>query len=251
MSTVKILGGMAAPRSITFVSSDRISQAVFNDNGKISTTVTPLPKFIQLILNNQNWYIPRTLRMMALMPNLLNPKKMIGFLALIVGMVLGQIHKSLQPAGLNESTLHWSIKLAIFALVMGGALFIVNKKIATWHAAEHMACWAYEKYESCDINLIAGEDRFHPKCGTRIVVPLMIAIGLANLIAGSHILVSVALILVAHEFVFRIDKGIGFDNIPVFSQISEWTQRNIVTRDPGTDELRTAQQALIGLLDPK
>jgi len=136
--------------------------------------------------------------------------------------------------------LQWFIIFAWLSLV----LFLPMRKIAKWHAAEHMAIYAYTRLGSTDLAIIRRMKWVNDLCGTRFLAIFVFAWIFAPLLTMVFYPSSVVwwwLILVGTGFIMeKYFKGKPF---AVF--ISRLIQHFFTTKEPDECALRTAQAAMI------
>ena len=160
--------------------------------------------------------------------------------------------QTLDKAHLDKSD---ALRLVIFTftlLVIELAFFVVAfvtiRRLASWHGAEHMAFASYERGR-LEIEDIAKENRVSPKCGGRLFLPLFLAAAIAIYISKHLNISSLFILPFFYELVLQIDGRKGFDKIPPFAQASILLQRYFTTKQPGMIEMKTAQTALLALVN--
>lgn len=248
---VTILGGASWIRRISIMSSHYVATARASYDGSITCVVRSRSRLANFFRRHPQLPVPKIIRMLLFLLEGLGffGKVFVGFL--LCDALFSKYVPAL-PAPTPPSDVLLSDLLYVQALFMiavcAPILYFVHRLVATWHGAEHMAIAAYERTRSSDLQMIAVQDRVHPKCGGRIMLPYLTATFLVTIV-GYYIPLPLLLILVIHlELLLQLDARIGFDRIPVFSHASTLLQRHITTRDPGDLELRTAQCALQELL---
>ncbi|OHA04517.1 MAG: hypothetical protein A2934_02290 [Candidatus Sungbacteria bacterium RIFCSPLOWO2_01_FULL_47_10] len=257
---INIIGGRSLPRRISFISEKYVAEAICKKTGEITTTVRILPTYLTALLRKSSFPIPKILQLIAFAFGLMSTKTKVlatGYFAvmLFVGMRLEKFSTRIQTIDTSNLDKHDAQKLAIFSfalividLVFLIAAFIFIRKLASWHGAEHMAFAAYE-HGHLEIEDIAKENQVSPKCGGRLFLPLILVAAISIYIA-KHINVSSLLISpIFYELILWVDKRTGFDKIPPFKQASILLQHHLTTRRPGVIEIKTAQAALLTLLD--
>jgi uncharacterized protein YqhQ len=137
------------------------------------------------------------------------------------------------------------VNLSVITMMMA----YTRQYIATWHGAEHKTIASYENNGSIEIEDIKKESRINDKCGGRLFLPLIVGMSSANFIAKKLGVNTAIVNLALMELVLWIDTLIGWDKIPITSQVSRWLQKHITTREPGEIELHTAQFAFQKLID--
>jgi hypothetical protein len=255
---VKIIGGRSAHRQISFLSTEFSVTAICNQDNTITCKVKPLPCMVSFLYRHKRLPLPGIIRLLLVM---FAGAKVKG------RIVLGLMFLSLFLSAWVEIQLI-PPKMAVPQLIspwfFGGLMLLLAwlifwllprglRRVATWHAAEHMTIAAYDKSGAADLEVIAVQDRVHPKCGGRLALPFLASGLLVLLFAfkapANWFLVSVMLgDLALLEAVLLIDRLIGWDRIPVAAQTSRLLQRYVTTRQPGELELRTAQRAMLELI---
>jgi len=256
--SIKILGGHSQCREISISSVEFVSTAKCDENGKITCQVKSYPPVIAFLRRHRRWPIPGLIRLMIVIGSQFNGKqRWLYFTTPISMLIIAWTQRFLFPANLKISQVvsPWQLWVDSLILVVILIALLGRKKesFTTWHGAEHMVIGAYDRYGSTELEIIAKQDRFHPKCGGRLLLPFVIVfvVGLslstraqANLFFGTLLFWEVVLV----ELVLLVDRLIGWDKIPITAQASWLLQRYVTTRQPGELELRTAQTALIELL---
>lgn len=111
-----------------------------------------------------------------------------------------------------------------------------------------MAIATYNRTGSTDIEDIAKESPVHDKCGTRLYLPIMAGMIIAEFVAKnfgvSHVITPLAILL----GVLWMDSLIGWDKIPGISHAARLIQKHITTCVPKEQELLTAQRAMQELI---
>ncbi len=234
--SLNILGGSSTVGSISITSDEFCSTARYSKRtGKISYKVKPLPRLVKFVLKAEKRYlIPQTLKLLAFFIGNLKLRDLIFISALIC------------VVRLLESELRGKIagsQIIILTTVWLVLLLFVKIKIAGFHGAEHMAIAAYERNESTDLCSVNKESPINPKCGGRMALPLALTV-LVLIYFNLHW----SFFILSTEAMLWIDKKIGFDKIPIFSQSSILLQRYITTAYPTEHQTRTAQIAMIALI---
>lgn len=259
---MKIIGGKSTARRISILSEEFVSTARSNEDGNVTCKVkrhSPLSRFLY---RNENLPMPKFVRMVLFFADSMTKKGWVflGLYVLIValmekyllsGSLLLTLAGKYQP-GLLDTSSASSFSFLLFSamcvtLTAMGVTY-TQRRIASWHGAEHMAIAAYTRTGSIEIRDIARECPVNDKCGGRLVLPLLVgavvAVIAADILAVSTVITYVAML----ESVMWIDSLKGWDKIPGTSQASHLLQKWITTCEPGAQELRTAQLALRELI---
>ncbi|MBI4098447.1 MAG: DUF1385 domain-containing protein [Candidatus Magasanikbacteria bacterium] len=257
MQPVKIVAGMSARGRITLCSDTFIATARLDKDGDISCETERLAPVTRFFLKNKRLPIPQLVRIVLLFADGIGKKGLLFSLlflgsCVLVGMVTGlwlrANYPPPSPAAISvrapSDQFLWVINVIIY---IGGLLYI-NRRIATWHAAEHMAIAAYEETGSTDIQAITRASPVHDKCGSRFFLPLVAGSIIVELIAASFGISRTIIFLMILECMLWVDKLKGLDKLPGASHASRLLQRFVVTRQPGEREVRIAQRALQTLI---
>jgi uncharacterized protein YqhQ len=112
--------------------------------------------------------------------------------------------------------------------------------IGRYHGAEHKAVAAYEKYGEVTLQNAKGSSRIHPRCGTNILLYIIIAALLDPLIAwwGYAIL----------QFILISEAWFIFGKTRPSIAVGNFLQRYITTTEPRRAQLEVAVESLNRLL---
>jgi len=248
---IELIGGKSGRRKVTFVSNQYVATARSDRNNDISSEVKPLPPLSGFLFKYDRLPWPRLLRIFLF---LISDLKLRGKILTCLGTtVFIFLLAKLPKIVLASEQHHWLLIILWVLLIMewlGILAFIITtvKWIAPWHGAEHMAADAYNRLQSTALNDIARASRINEKCGSRLVFPFFVGFALA--ITSSYYLEINYLLAFAAiaEIVLWVDKLKGWNNIPTTAQLSYWLQKYITTRQPGNQELLTAQKAIETLI---
>lgn len=247
---IKITGGISGPDSVSIQSDRYLSTATYSRDGKIFSEAVPLTRAHKWIESLPTWYVPDILRffLFVLVNAERRVKVVIITLQLIqIGLAVSIAFDTTRP----RLSLFWEIlypNLVAFMLV-GMMLYIVRlTSIAGLHAAEHQAIAAYNLTGQTDIASIRASNRIDPHCGGRFALPMYLIFSLGSVVQSLTTVPSLLVALVGCELVFRLDRWIGLDRIPLLSHASIFIQRHFTTRPPSELELQTAQAAIESLL---
>jgi uncharacterized protein YqhQ len=112
--------------------------------------------------------------------------------------------------------------------------------IGRYHGAEHKAVAAYEKYGEVTLEGAKGVSRLHPRCGTNILIYIILA-GLANPFIPWA---SYAVL----QFVLISEAWFVFGRTRVSIAVGNLMQRYLTTSEPCQKELEVAVESLNELL---
>jgi uncharacterized protein YqhQ len=113
--------------------------------------------------------------------------------------------------------------------------------IGRYHGAEHKAVAAYEKYGEVTLQNAKGSSRIHPRCGTNILLYIIIAALLDPLIAwwGYAIL----------QFILISEAWFIFGKTRPSIAVGNFLQRYLTTTEPRRAQLEVAVESLNQLLE--
>lgn len=238
---MKIVGGMSTPRSISIFSDEFVATATYH--GRSQQIRCVVHRRVATWLTRYPWIpIPRVLRLLIALV-MASPILMTALIAWPVAhRIIDGPTPQFPPIPLEDRLFVFLLVQSQFLPLLVGILLFIKLFIGSWHAAEHMAIASYERFASTDLAAIAAQNRVHPKCGGRLMAPLLLASFLAFCFGPINHLFLSQLALI--ECILWIDALIGFDKIPVFRILSTLLQHYITTRTPHHIALRTAQVAL-------
>lgn len=255
---IKIIGGKSTAGRISILSDEFVSTARSDKDGNITCRVkrhSPLSRFLY---RNKNIPMPKLIRMVLFLADSMTKKgwMFLCFYVLIVtlmekyllsGSLLPTLASKYQFGLLDASSVS-SLSFLLFSamyvtLTVVGVMY-TRRRIASWHGAEHMAIAAYDRCDSTEIRDIARECPVNDKCGGRLALPLLVGAVVAVFVAKTLVVSTVFAYVLMLEGLLWVDALKGWDKIPGTSQASRLLQKWITTREPGTQELRTAQLAL-------
>jgi uncharacterized protein YqhQ len=132
---------------------------------------------------------------------------------------------------------------AIFPILPILLLFFAAMKftaIGRYHGAEHKAVSAYEKYGEVTLEGAKGVSRIHPRCGTNILIYIVLA-ALADPFIdwAPYAVLQFILISEAWFILGKTRASIAIGNV---------TQKYLTTSEPGQKELEVAVESLKELL---
>jgi uncharacterized protein YqhQ len=112
--------------------------------------------------------------------------------------------------------------------------------IGRYHGAEHKAVAGYEKYGEVTLQNARGSSRIHPRCGTNILLYILLAALLDPLIAwwGYAIL----------QFILISEAWFIFGKTRPSIAVGNFLQRYITTTEPRRAQLEVAVESLNRLL---
>ncbi len=244
---MKIIGGMSMPHSISILSDDFVATATYRrSHNAIDCVVARRTPIIPLLARYRWIPIPRVLRLLIFLFS--SSPILMGFLVgyQVVDRIVSGPTPTLPPIPFEQRFLICAFIQSHFIPLLAAILLFIKMFIGSWHAAEHMAISAYERLTSTEFADIASQDRVHPKCGGRLMAPLLIASFLVFCFGPiNHLLLSQ---LVLIECILWIDHFVGFDKIPIFRTLSTLLQRYATTSPAGDVEILTAQTAVRALI---
>lgn len=132
---------------------------------------------------------------------------------------------------------------ALFPILPILLLFFAAMKftaIGRYHGAEHKAVSAYEKYGEVTLEGAKGVSRIHPRCGTNILIYIVLAA-----LADPFIDWAPYAVL---QFIFISEAWFIFGKTRVSIAIGNVTQKYLTTSEPGQKELEVAVESLKELL---
>lgn len=245
-----IKGGKSRPGSIT-IASDMFVSTARREDGQISCLVERIPEKIKDLHAMNVPYMPKTVRLAIFLKETMTKKDLvILFIFFVIGYAIMNL---LNLAGMESGTSEnfWLSNIFLFA-IFG---VVMRTKIASWHAAEHMAIAAYRRSGATSIDMMKKEDPVDPNCGTRLYLPSLLAVQLVDWVVeafasdgNTAIVLAMAVFIVSMECVLQIDAWIGFNNLVVAREASFIIQKYIGTKRPGDTELLVAQRALLELI---
>lgn len=240
---IDIIGGYSTHRGITIMSGLFSGKARVTNNHEIEAWSEKLPCIIRWIREKRFWYLPRVIRLIVFLLCAINRRVLYGFLCSSVIAVL--LIYIIGPVKIPMEKIELSTKFApfIFPFLIFLNTFIF---VAPWHGAEHKTISAYINHESVKLMVIRKESRVTELCGSRLLLPLLVAMSTPLFIKGAAgLAVSITLL----EVILWVDELWNWNKIPIVSQMSFFIQRYFLTREPGDLEIYTAQAAIRELLD--
>lgn len=250
---INIIGSKSSKGSISILSDEFIATATMGETGTIACKTAPLSKALKKLLQPDTRFMPKTLKFLLFLKETMSRKDLalIGALALAI-LLMELSAESVSGDSAIIEKYSWIIILS--GLTIAGGM--VRLSIASWHGAEHMAIAAYDRSEATSLEAMEKESPVNPKCGTRMAFPLIVVQNIVFRAAGEYFaqdtLISfvgtIILFLVSIECVLWADSLFGFDNLPITGKVSGAIQKYVVTKQPGTGELRTAQMAMRHLI---
>ena len=235
---VNIIGGKSLKGSVSIMSDEFLSTASMDDEGIITCKTEKISEALKKFLQPDTRFMPKTLKFLLFMKEQMGAKDLvfIGFLTMMF-FLMGRAVEHVSGESFFLESHSWIVSLSVLALIGIG----LRLTVATWHGAEHMSIAAYERTQETSLQAISKESPVNPKCGTRLVFPLLVSQALIPKIADlyfaqgtpMHLIAFGALFLVSIECVLQIDHLIGFDRLPITGTISNLIQKYVVTKRPG------------------
>lgn len=139
---------------------------------------------------------------------------------------------------------------AISQLLPLPLIFILIRltQLSEYHGAEHKAIAAYENIGCVpSLTQIAGASRFHSRCGTNLVLPLIFGFGLAAWF-GWSLLIQLLLVFSTVEVFRYVTKN----PLTLFSKgylLGGFALQRITTKEPDNNKLEVAESVLSHLLE--
>ena len=248
---MKIVGGSSYSGKISIFSDQFVAIARSSRRGVITCEVTRRPVVSNFLSRHKYLPMPLLVKMLLRLIEDFTKKQwlfigLFAFLIYGIGPILRNIYPP-RPDAVTYKALGpclWILNAAFIVYV----LTYMRRYIATWHGAEHMAIAAYERNGSTSIEQIAQECPVNDQCGGRFSAPIIMAILTSVFVSESIGVNQTVVCLMFLECILWVDRLIGFEKIPITSHLSHLLQKYITTQKPGTQELLTAQQALLGLI---
>jgi len=243
---IRIVGGFSEPNTIAILSDEFVATAQSFSNGHIACKVERRAPIARFILKCSHYPMPRLLYFMLAILSVFKKSTLI-LLALLFCAIYTLVRTyNPFPGWLtdHQETTNWIMVVDQILIIFLPLLYIWSH-IATWHGAEHMAIAAYRRNKTVKIKDIEKESRVDDFCGTRFIVPIYLTPYILSFFFDSY---NWIFYLVTVECLLWIDYLWGFWKIPIISHISWVLQKYILTRQPGEQELRTAQRALKKLI---
>ena len=234
---IKIIGGSSGSGRVSILSEEYCATARYSKSeGTITCEIKPLPSLVRFIVRaEKKYFVPRIVKILCFFLGSITLLDFLFITLLVTGVHL--------IVGKFEDAAILQYKFVPPLLVLALFLFITRTKVSGWHGAEHMTIAAYERSETTELDAICRESPVNPKCGGRLVLPILILM-FASLYLFSHWMFLVTSI----EATLWIDKKIGFDKIPAFSHFSVLLQSYITTTNPTRRQLHTARIAMAELI---
>lgn len=256
---MKIIGGKSTFGRISIMSDEFMSTARSDEDGNITCRVKRHSSLSRFLYRNKNLPIPKLVRMILFFVDSMTKKgwMFLGLYVLIVtltekyllsGSLFLVLADRYSPGLLNPKLVFLLWFLAICAVLIIPGVTYVQLYIASWHGAEHMAIAAYDRLGSTEMRDIVQESPINDECGGRLALPLLLGAVVAVIVAKTLMVSTVFAYILMLEGLLWVDALKGWDKIPGTSQASHLLQKWITTREPGAQELRTAQLALCELI---
>ncbi|MFN8111185.1 MAG: DUF1385 domain-containing protein [Thermoleophilia bacterium] len=133
---------------------------------------------------------------------------------------------------------------------------LVGSKAAVWHAVEHKSIAAYEKGGPAEVGNAAAHPKEHPRCGSNLVLPLMVSSAATNLTArhllgrvgplGQAVMSAVGAGLAVEMFAFA-HRNPEHPVARVVHGAGHALQAHLATREPGPKDLEVGHAAMRAL----
>ena len=198
--------------------------------------------------------MPKLFRLVLFLGEGIGIRDIVFFGLLSVGLVaLLLLSESVLPGSAETADSNiWLFNLSTWLIV----LLVLKKSIAKWHGAEHMTIAAYESTGLTDLETIEKQSPIDPHCGGRFLIGVVAAQQVSNLVTNAYVpnqlllafLYVIFINAAMMEIVLRVDAWKGLDKLPVTAQASYLLQKYFTTGQPGIQELRTAQRAMMELI---
>ena len=144
-----------------------------------------------------------------------------------------------------------AVSLLCFLLPFVLGIYCKRIGVSTWHGAEHKAIFAYSKWGTTDLDKIKKAPRVNRDCGAGILFAVVLPISLAGILfatvsdlpAFNALLFWTVVVFWAYSNCYINRRFI------IFIWLSYLLQYFFTTQEPSDIELRTAQAALISLIE--
>ena len=256
------LGGMALANGLLVHGPTHWAAAVRNGDGEIIVASGPKPRFARGVLARVP-VVRGALRMaesVAVVPvaRAKTPGARLAMenarvVAAVAGsaMIASIVRRSSRSALLQESV------GAVAGLLPAVATLRGSSAAATWHAVEHKSIAAYEAGGPSEVVRAAAHPKEHMRCGTNLVLPLMIFNVVVNTairrmaprpttavrMAGSMLSVGAAVELVAFAH-----RRPGHPVSRAVHRVGHTIQARFATREPGPGEMVVGRAAMDEIL---
>ena len=240
------VGGSASNNGVEFVSDNYSAKFVMGkdtDNYVISTK-----KLLQ---------IKRAKRIIKKIPilrglyTLLSSDKIIASAIAVVIFIdffpLENLHKG------NETV--FTIIMIVLNIIMWANFAYVFKTIifrikSTWayHGAEHKTIYAYDSDMELTLENVRGCPRISKRCGTNLIVFLVVFFVILNFFIGYHSIRFLASFALAYEL-FDLEKGDKMPIIRIFFKLGYFCQQKLFTREPSDIQLTASIDTLNKLIE--
>ncbi|MBI2684596.1 MAG: DUF1385 domain-containing protein [Actinobacteria bacterium] len=144
-----------------------------------------------------------------------------------------------------------------FAGIVPSVALLSRSRAATWHAVEHKSIAAYEDRGPAGVAHSADYAKEHERCGSNLVVPLMVLTAVGNVIArrsrfaGTRVARAGVMAFASGAAVELFAYAARNPGQPVsraIHRVGHTIQARFVTREPATDELAVGRAAMTELL---
>lgn len=256
------LGGMALANGLLVSGPTSWAAAVVDDHGEVIVGSGPRPKIAGGILER----IPLTrgvIRMAesmmtvpaarAGMPDarLAMEDKPMG--AIVLGtMVVGALARRRIRSVVLQEVVAATVSLAPVLIILRAS------PASRWHAVEHKSIAAYERAGELGIATNVADPKEHPRCGSNLVMPLMLSGAIGNIVArkvpgfrrralvrASALVVGIGAAVEAFSFA---ERHPGHPVSKVIHGAGHAIQAGFVTREPDEDELAVGRAAMMEIL---
>lgn len=255
------LGGMALANGLLVHSNRHWAAAVTDPRGRVVVASGPKPRFARGPLARVP-VLRGVLRMaeaFAVLPamrrRLPEARFAIEDLPAGAGLVVSAL-----VAGSVRSRVRVPVVQDLAAAILSLAPTLValrTSRASIWHGVEHKSIAAYEAGGPAGVDRAADHAKEHPRCGSNLVVPLLITSTLANaighaLVRGPSPLTRAALGLASIGTAVEIFAFAGRNPrhpvARVVHGVGGFVQSSFATREPNAGELRVGRRAIDALL---
>ena len=152
-----------------------------------------------------------------------------------------------------RSVIEGAIKIVIFLVYLGLVAKMKEiKRLFSYHGAEHMTIFCYEKGLPLTVENVRPQSRFHPRCGTSfllVVIILGLFVGLfiqvdnVFLRIGLRVLLLPVIVCVAYE----LNRWAGRHDTNIVSRIVTWPGKQLqrlTTNEPDDGMIECAIRAM-------
>ncbi|WNS82182.1 DUF1385 domain-containing protein [Domibacillus sp. DTU_2020_1001157_1_SI_ALB_TIR_016] len=251
-------GGRAGFHSVLFYNNTRIVKATRERNKRINVKVTYIEKSKIQMLGLCLYEIPFVRGAWLFFESFIITWK-INFVLISALFLLNiinwssheEVDSSLSPFIINFGTSIIYDYRFHFSLIMGflllSSLIIKTTNLGKYHGAEHMVDNAYEDSKNITFANVINYSRIHPRCGTNIIVFVLIFYTLLYSFVDIIFLRFILSFILAYEVYLLKNKKLSFFLKPVY-RLGEVFQKYLFTSLPEKTHIEVAIAAYDKLL---